>query len=383
MLLISAIAALLQSTEAPSPTDAPPGKQVVPTVLFDCAVSADSQQKLERMDAVRYRWFGQSTDPESIKTGRIDVGKIVAEVERRWGPEPSGWGMLDYEEPFDSWLSLPPDDPRNRQAVEEMARAIRMVKLAYPNVKWTYYGTPRLERWLPKPDGTTGGWSISSEDAKRAELERRTRSLAPLFRELDWINPSFYDVYENSAMAGAERDVMLANEDMWRLADAGLGREIRKSLGLPQIPVIPCVSPLFQPGGKATAQRRIPKEEFLSDQVMPAIRGGCDGVAIWTGADFIVTLATMGKGGTLTEADIQTQRDARYAWLPLVPQRRGPGGWEEPEVKLALSSAIGDAIADAADAARTAFSQARRRGGAAATPGNSPGKTAGSPAARP
>lgn len=331
---------------------------IPPSVLVDCTTSTRSAERLGELGVPVYRWFGQSTDPDSLKTGRIDIRKLVEEIDRKMGQNPSGWGMLDYEEPFDRWLDLPKSDPRHRQAVSEMVGAIRAVKRFYPNVKWTFYGQPRLERWLPRPDGSTRGWSLSTPEAKQAETARRIDTLGELIAEVDWINPSFYDVYENAKFVGPERDEMLANEEQWRVADGALGRTIRERLGLPQVPVIPCVSPLFQPGGRATAQRPIPTEEFLSDQVMPAVRAGCDGVALWTSADFALSMATIKETKGLDESDFKLRDAARYAWTPLAPGGRVPSDWSDPEVRLQLSQRVGDVISRAAEAAQGAFRKA-------------------------
>jgi hypothetical protein len=227
----------------------PPSAMTEPVVIMDCTTSQASVDRLRELGAPIYHWFGQSSDPESLQSGMIDFRRLVEEVDRRMGPKPSGWGMLDYEEPFDRWLDLPKSDTKHQQAASEMIKAIRAVKRFYPNVKWTFYGQPRPERWLPTTDGTTRGWSLSTQEAKDREIARRIDSLSELIAEVDWINPSIYDVYEISMFAGSERDVMLANEEQWRVADGKLGRTIRAQLGLPQVPVMPCVSPLFQPGG--------------------------------------------------------------------------------------------------------------------------------------
>jgi hypothetical protein len=333
----------------------PPSATPLPVVIVDCTTSQASAERLYELGAPIYRWFGQSTDPDSLKSGVIDLRRLVEEVDRRMGPKPSGWGMLDYEEPFDRWLDLPKSDAKHQQAVSEMLKAIRAVKRFYPNVKWTFYGQPRLERWLPTADGTTRGWSLSTQEAKDREITRRIDSLSELIAEVDWINPSFYDVYENSMFAGPERDVMLANEEQWRVADGKLGRTIRAQLGLPQVPVMPCVSPLFQPGGGATAQLPIPIGEFLTDQVMPTIRAGCDGVTMWSGADFVLNVATMMETSSLDAEDLKLRADARKAWIPLAPGGKVPHDWSDPGVKFSISQQLGDAIVTATRATQAEF----------------------------
>lgn len=341
----------------PQASPPPPPQPPVPALIIDCTTSARSADDLRALGVPYYRWFGQSTDPESIKTGRIDTTKLIDEITRRMGPEPSGWGMLDYEDPFDAWLDLPPEDPRHAQAVSEMVRAIRTVKAAFPKVRWTYYGQPRLDRWPVQADGTRKGWPEASEESRTKELERRIASLGPIIAEVDWINPSFYDVYENAMFTGDERRVMLANEDRWRVEDARLGREMRRRRGLPQVPVLACVSCVFQGGGRATPFRPIPEPELVSDQVKPALEGGVDGFAMWSGVDFAVMVATLPEGHRLEPSDLKVQQEARAAWQPFVPEARSAADWNGDQVRFELSQRVGDMVSAAARAVRSAVTQ--------------------------
>jgi hypothetical protein len=331
----------------------------VPALIIDCTTSARSADELRQLEVPYYRWFGQSTDPESLKTGKIDTSKLIDEITRKMGPDPSGWGMLDYEEPFDAWLELPPTDPRHVQVVSEMVRAIRAVKATFPKVKWTYYGQPRLDRWPMQADGTRKGWPEASPESCSKEIERRITTLGPIIAELDWISPSFYDVYENALFSGEEGRVMLANEERWRIEDARLGREMRRRRGLPQVPVLPCVSCVFQGGGRATPFRPIPVPELLSDQVQPGLAGGVDGFTMWSGVDFAVMVATLPPDHKLDASDQKVQQESRTAWQPFVPKAKTPIEWTDDMVRFELSQRVGDVVTAAAKAIKAAVSQRR------------------------
>lgn len=332
-----------QGTSAPAV--APPAPPL-PPALIDCVTSAASSAKVNALGIERYPWFGQSADPESMKTGRINIPILLEEIRKKMGPTPTGWGMLDFEDPFDAWLALPATDQRNRLASSEMVKAIRAVKAEFPKVKWTYYAQPRMERVFPGGKG----WANGTEAQMQAEIERRIATCSDILREVDWINPSIYDVYENSKFQGDELDYMMKNERIWREQVVKLGRTIRERQGLPQVPVIPCVSVYFQPGGRATNMKPIPIAELIQDQIDPALAGGADSFAIWTSADFFQMLATLPDAHELNQLNRDNQRAAREAWTAEYLSGARPRDWTDPTVKFQISQATGKTISDGAEA---------------------------------
>lgn len=340
-----------------APASASASSSAIPTVIIDCATSAMSAKRLADLKIPTYPWFGQSPDPASLTTGRIDVGILIAEIRKRMGPNPTGWGMLDYEDPFDAWLELPITDPRNRLASSEMVRAIKAVKAEFPNVKWTYYAQPRMARQFPDRKS----WPDGTDAAKKAEFERRIAVCSDILREVDWINPSIYDVYENAMFKGGERDFMLANEAIWREQVVRLSKLIRERLGLPQVPVLPALALFYQPGGRATNMKPIRPEELITDQVEPALRGGADGFAIWTSMDFFQMLATLPPEKELNELNRENQKAARDAWVPAFFAGKAPRDWTSPDVKFTISQETGRVIADGAALVDQAVKQHRAK----------------------
>jgi len=334
-------------------------------LLFDCTTSARSRDGIEAAGGQRFRWFGQSIDPESERSGTIDVGKLLDEVSRCMRESPFRWGMLDYENPFDSWMDLPADDERHVRAAAETLRALRAVKAAFPGVKWTCYGLPRLDHWPVGPDGSRVGWDGRPSAALVAEIARRMKAYSGIVAELDWIAPSFYDYYENAGMADPVGASMIASERIWRVESVRLARSIRSRLGLPPVPVIPCISPFFQPGGKATVLKVIPTAELVADQLDPSIAAGVDGFAIWTAADYLSRIGTAPTDGLPAGNATKDQQDVRRAWAELAGDGRSPVDWTSDTTRFRLSQGVGQVILDAA---RLSYEALRRQAAAAATP---------------
>lgn len=347
---LSLTAALIVAASLHARDDGSPG-----FVLFDCTTSARSRDEVEAIGGQRFRWFGQSVDPGSERTGTIDVAKLLDEVAKAMRETPFKWGMLDYENPFDAWMDLPADSERHVQAAAETLRALRAVKAAFPGVKWTCYGLPRLSHWLEGPKGTGLGWEDRRSAVHEAEIARRTRAYSAIVAELDWISPSFYDYYENAGMTDPVGAYMIASERVWRIESVKLARTIRTNLGLSQVPVIPCISPFFQPGGKATVLRVISRDELIADQVGPSIAAGADGFAIWTAADYFSRICTAPADGLPAGNATKDQNDARSAWTGLAGVGGAPVDWTSDATRFRLSQQVGQVIVDAAKAANEAL----------------------------
>jgi hypothetical protein len=62
----------------------------------------------------------------------------------------------------------------------------------------------------------------------------------------------------------------------WREREGAAG-----AAGVAAKPIIPILSPWFQPGGRATVPRAIPRAELVADQLLPVVDAGADGIALW------------------------------------------------------------------------------------------------------
>ena len=225
-----------------------------------------------------YMLVGQyDVDASIATTGIIDPAKAIAQVERliQLG-KGSEWGVLDFEEPFDAIWNAGPSDPRYRPAMDSMVATIRALKARYPNIRWTYYGIPRVPYWF-----TDGVWRDFTPEQRVAKYVQLTAVVEPLMTEMDYFMPSVYDVYERAkgvpgSPAGAD-----AIEASWRRANVEAISHWFQSRNRAVPAIIPIVSPWFQGGSIATELMPIPPSEFLEDQIRPLVAAGASGIAVW------------------------------------------------------------------------------------------------------
>lgn len=316
------------------------------TVLYDWAPTSDPtvNNLVQRAQASPYILVYQNIDMPSVKSGVIDAGKIIADVRSRFGNDPSGWGMLDYEDPFDSVLQAGPSHPMYDTCVKSMLNALREVKRSFPNVKWTYYGMPGLAYW---PGGQL--WSKAHPAKRQAEIERQISGYGPVLAELDWYSPCIYDVYQLDKMTEQAKSEHLVNEREYRIARIGVVREYLRRRNLPDRPIIPSVSPFFAPGGNTVENAVISREELLRDQILPAIAAGADGIAIWTCGNWYVEQATKA-----TEPANETQKRVRECYRSGFLAGTEPVSWSNPSMRAMLTRRVGNSIASMAFYAREA-----------------------------
>lgn len=317
------------------------------TILYDWAPTEDSAvlQKLQAAGAEQYMMIYQNSDPNAAKTGKIDVGIIISEVKARFGAKPRGWGMLDYEVPFDAVLQAGPSHPLYETCTTEMIRAIRAVKAAFPEVKWTYYGIPGLSYWP-----ASKLWTFASPTEQAAEIDRQINGYGPVLAELDWYSPCVYDVYSPELMTPEKAANHLKNEMDYRVARINVVREFLRRNNLPARPIIPSVSPFFAPGGNVVENQLIPATEMVRDQIKPVLAAGADGVAIWSCANWYVQQATIA-----TNPSNMTQKRVRSCYRTDYLGGHEPASWSTAGMKTALTHHVGMAIARMAEAARTHF----------------------------
>jgi len=272
--------ARLESVQAVTPAE-----QSSEFVMLSDDVSAPATSGLP----VRpYMIVYQGVDPQSYSSGRIDVARVVAAVgEEIAAGRGSDWGVLDFEDPFNEIMSHGASDPRFAPAMASLVETLRAVKSAYPGVRWTYYNFPTVPYWIDNRD-----WNAQSA-LERINLQSSIAAkFAPLMDEVDWFLPSIYDRYEGKLFAADMLPLISLSETSFREATVGFLQNYMAQPGKVRRPIIPIASPWFIEGGRATQYRPIPGEEFLSDQIRPAIMAGADGIALWCSTDWLLTLAT-------------------------------------------------------------------------------------------
>jgi hypothetical protein len=154
-------------------------------------------------------------------------------------------------------------------------------------MRWTYYNFPTVPYWIDNRD-----WNAQSPIEKINLQSSIAAKFAPLMDEVDWFLPSIYDRYESKLFAADMLPLISLSETSFREATVDFLRSYMAQPGKVRRPIIPMVSPWFIEGGRATQFRPIPSEEFLSDQLRPAIMTGADGIALWCSTDWLLMLAT-------------------------------------------------------------------------------------------
>jgi hypothetical protein len=261
------------------------------TVLFD-EVPAAGAVALPS-GAERYLGIYQDAADPGARSGTINAPRVVAHVRSALRSQPDArWGMLDFEFPYDEILARGPSDHRHAAAVASLVATIRAVKREFPQVRWTYYGFPRLPYWIGSKD-----WGMLAPDERDAEFAKVHASFGGILDELDWVQPSVYDKYEDALgmpQSGSHRSVA---EVEYRRACVEVSRNWYRA-GRPAPPVIPAVSPWFQPGGRATVFRAIPTEEFEREQIRPLVEAGASGVSIWGAMNYYLKIVTVDPAPT-------------------------------------------------------------------------------------
>lgn len=266
----------VSSPPVSSPPVSAPAPIAAPVILYDEAPASGFESPVS--SARRFIVVYQNDGDPNATTGTIDPNRVALRIRKILRDElRSDWGVLDFEEPYDDILAAGPSHPGYRAAVDSMVATIRRAKEVAPGTKWTYYASPRVPYWI-------GGGTWASLDAERRarEFDRILASYAPVLRECDWFLPVGYDLYERAlgmpVGTAEERD---ASERAYRTAGVEIARRWRERENAAAKPIIPILSPWFQPGGRATVPRAIPTAEFIADQVLPVVDAGADGIALW------------------------------------------------------------------------------------------------------
>lgn len=354
-ILTTALAAYLLTAPPVPPVQQASG----PVILYDEVLSVESLERMVKVGGRRYPIFYQDDCDKAAKsTGTIDIAALSRYVAERPGGFPSEWAVLDYEIPFDDWIREGPGSAHWKTATDSMVAAIERMKTLFPDVKWTYYGIPRLDFYL---DGKS--WMSSSDAARKAEIERQFRCYEPIMAKCDWLAPSIYIVVGDRKDGGRAGDLQQRETRVWTRAIVQSAVDAGRRIGRP-IPVVPFVSPVYQPGGGARNQSFIPPTMIDECTIRPTIEAGGSGVCIWTAGAFIVSRATAPlPAGKAPDPDM----------VPVLRQ------WSEdlgmPESALRSPDGIADlrrrfADATAGLAERFAKAWAARRAAAAPAPAN-------------
>lgn len=322
------------SRKAPKTPVAPAATQL-PAILYN-EYLRPSGDRYEGSSAP-YIVIYQQEDP-GAESGRIDPTRVVSAARRLLAENPgTRWGMLDFEEPYNDILLAGPSDPRYGAARASMIETVRAVKREFPQVRWTYYGMPRLPYWTDGRD-----WSRHTADQRRALFEKAWTSYGPILNELDWIQPTVYDKYERArGFPLNSREAGDAAERAFRTAHVEVVREWFRRTGQAQRPLYPVVTPWFLGTDKSTPYRAIPMGELRADQVDPLVEAGVDGISVWSSMHHKIMLSTIDFVPT-TPFSRWVQPIVRETFARDILGRPDAATveWTRSEVKAALQSSV-------------------------------------------
>lgn len=361
-LALIACSALLQAQSLPVPVATPvatPGPAPAPNaatiatiqILFDEIPDEGVARRAEQLDAQRYLIIYQGCDPQAARTGVIDVEAVLREIHRKIAANPAGsirWGMLDFEDPFTAHLQLGVENSKCGDAVATLVATLRAVRARFPGIRWTLYGAPFVPYWL---DGKN--WVTATAPAKAALLDRLHKIYAPLAAEVDWLSPSIYPVYDPMMFEPTTPQLVREHGRAWRTTSVGLAKILAAGK-----PVIPTVSSLWQPNGVALAGTAVPQDQFIEDQVQPAVQAGACGVALWTGVGYGIELAVGGYSKHPQQDETLGTRVWREAFVKEYLDLRPPADWNDPMVRMTLVRKASNTIMDSIRWIRSAQPQA-------------------------
>lgn len=292
-----------------------------PVLLYDTLVDPSVLLDARRADALPLLLIYQYCSPESKTSGEIDVGAVLRCIDRLTQGDPPAWGMLDFEYGFTDRMQKGVDGPGALRARDQMIRLIKAVRAAYPRTRWTYYGVPFLPYWLEHRS-----WIDASNELKRSEMARCAQMYAPLVAECDWVSPSIYPVYDPAMFSPPERADVRRAGVAWRIAQVGFARLLAKGK-----PVIPMISPVWQPGGRTPSGGVVPSDQFVEDQVRPALGAGASGLAIWTAYPQMIDSATRTTEDRTATGEFPRENLARSLLDGTLPQ-----DWTAPDLPATL-----------------------------------------------
>lgn len=292
-----------------------------------------------------YMLVGQyDCDPSIAHSGIIDPQRVIEQVERLIASgRGSSWGVLDFEDPFDALWEAGDSDPRYRPALASMVATIRALKARYPNIRWTYYGIPRVKYWF-----ADGEWALVSPEVRAERYARAVAPVADVMAELDFVMPGVYDVYERSMGMPTTRTPRIEAEAWWRRAHVEAILAFYEARGVDAPPIIPMVCPWFQAGGFATALRPVPQQEFIDEQVRPLVEAGASGIGIWGGMRYALYVSRW-PGGHPSASFLALREGIRSAFARdyLAGRSLGSVDWTDPAVQQQLAESLNATMSEA------------------------------------
>ena len=330
IFIISVFLCLITSNHAQEAQTTPVVSQVnqAPlTILYDDLPDINAITPAVASRAFPYLIVYQSSDPDSAKSGLINIENLLTSIRKNSLGGLPEWGILDFEDPFFEFLTNKTDSIEFKRTVDTMVQAMRAVKIAFPNTKWTYYGMPGLRYWI----GDGQNWVSAPDDLKRKVITNAIAAYSSIVSELDWLCPSIYGQYDPSFIKFQTEDVTREQGRAWRFAQVGLAKMLSGGR-----PVIPIVCPWWTPGGAAFFCRIIEPKIFVEDIIIPAIRGGAKGFALWGALNHTINLITDPNQDKYKQEKNFGTKEWRAAVVFDYFKGNTPSDWSAPEIRAKL-----------------------------------------------
>ena len=112
--------------ESPSSRALPLVNNHKPIVLYEEGLDSNGLTGLSKCGAEKYFVIYQNNaDTNAQKSGLIDPSAVAHSVAKGQGDTPQGWGVLDFEDPFDQLLQTKPSSEATKAAVKSIEQLLR------------------------------------------------------------------------------------------------------------------------------------------------------------------------------------------------------------------------------------------------------------------
>lgn len=237
------------------------------------------------IDDVTVIWQGM--DPYAEETGLIDVDSVLLQMREKYPDGLQGWLQIDFERPFVGILRNEQPDARFDQTVENLSHLVTRIQELFPETKVTIYCVPSIHLYSLQDNGKRVPWGKLTDEQRETTLRRLDR-LKPLLDKMDWFLPRFYDSRPSALLPEDKREQIVGNENDLRRAHVEWLRDYVDQSDRPDREIIPVVRTRYVAGSGGYEHyvgKLIPMDEFVHEQVQPAIDAGADGLYIWGGAE--------------------------------------------------------------------------------------------------
>jgi phosphatidylethanolamine-binding protein (PEBP) family uncharacterized protein len=128
-------------------------------------------------------------------------------------------------------------------ALQELMRIYQILNTEYPFMKWSDYGWPMADYFVPRPGGGNDTWDCNSSNciANQEEYINFTVTrLAPLAEYMGFLAPSIYKRYRLAAYCDPQSK--LSQDIAYAKANIEIARKFRLYVNRPTLEIIPFVS---------------------------------------------------------------------------------------------------------------------------------------------